>query len=155
MKLPRINRESHWAINIQTGSCSSKACLLWLKGAYLKLKGFWSSRHCHNTGRGFRGQKATGRRYRPCFWKVIALLMGLGSWLLFSPYVLLWLKLNASVWAGKDKHQRAHSTPYQTLPWPRFGLREHIPPRLKDLRLSSETLDKSFCQQKLFNLIAV
>lgn len=138
----------------KTCSCSSKACLLCLKGAYLTMKGFGA----HGIkSRGVRGQRATGRRYRPCFWKVISLGM-----LAFVQSICASVsQTQCKSWAGIDKHQISCITPYHTLPWQRFGLRENIPTHLRDVQvsdtveMSSENPDAEIMKSKQFNLIAV
>ncbi len=132
----------------ETCSCSSKACLLCLKGACLKLKGFGAHgiaviRAGVSGVKGPRGEDTD---------HVSGSSFLLGCWLLFSPYVLLWVKLNAC----HEQVYRQHL--YHTLPWPRSGLREYTLLILRMSRLCWDVFWKSRWDpwdSNQFNLISV
>lgn len=84
-----------------------KSLFTLLERSLFETERFWSPRHCRNKSRGVRGQRATGRRYRPCFWKVLSLGM-----LAFVQSICASVRQTQCMpRAGIDKHQRSCTTP--------------------------------------------
>lgn len=142
---PRINKNHNEPFTSETCSCSSKACLLCLKGAYLKLKGFGA--HSIAVIRaGVSGSKGHGEKIQTMFLEVHF------SWDVGFCSVHMCFCESNSMHAMRryiDNTSAYAQHLYHTLPWTRSGLREYTPPHLKDVKVSDSVEMSSECLDEI------